>query len=287
MPIAFSCPHCGKATTVADQYAGQSGPCASCGQTITVPATLPRGAYGPSSKSSGGAGLLVGIIVALGAVVLVLAACGGIMFALLLPAVQQARSAAQRMQSSNNMRQMLIAIHTYHDTYQELPPAVVKDASGKPLYSGMVLLLPFLEQSHIHRQFDLSKPWDAPENRHLSSLDLPIFKNASSPAAAQGKTDYLFVGGPQSLLDGGGKRTFADCQDGTSNTIVLVEVKGNTHSWAEPVVWMPGQPLDSDTVGGVVIGMADGSVRTIPRETPQQVLRQLADPKDGNQVNLP
>ncbi len=290
MPIAYSCPHCGKSTTVADQYAGPSGPCAACGKTITLPTPPLPSSGGISGAAAGGVaagGVLMAVVIGLVAVVAVLVVCGGILVALLLPAVQQARTAGRRMQSSNNLKQMAIAIHMYHDRYNELPPAVVKDASGKPLYSGMVLLLPFLEQDHIYRQFDLTKPWDADENRGLSMTDLVVLRNPNSPNPTPGTTDYLFVGGRQSLLDAGGKRTFADCRDGTSNTLVLVEVKGNTRSWAEPAVWTPEQPLDSDTPQVVMAAMADGSVRAIDKNTPQQQLIMLSNPQDGVPVELP
>ena len=288
MPIAFACPHCGKSTTVADQYAGQTGPCAACGKTITIPyASPPSSGVAAGTAAAAGGGIAAAIIIGLVAVVGVLVVCGGILIALLLPAVQQARSAARRMQSSNNMKQIMLAVHMYHDRYQQLPPAVVKDADGKPMYSGMVLLLPYLDLGHIADQFDTSKPWDAPENAPLSRMSLPIFMNPSAVPGQPGKSDYLFVGGPQSLLGVDGRRTFADCRDGTSNTLVLVEVKGHTQSWAAPDVWTPDQPFDSDTIQVVNVGMADGSVRAISKDTPQQQIRLLADPKDGAPVNLP
>jgi len=288
MPIAFSCPHCGKSTSVADQFAGQSGPCAACGRTITIPVSSIKGSYGSAAGSSGGAGAVIGVIAALiGIVVLGVAACAGIAFFAVRGGMQQAQTAARQMGSTNNLKQILIAIHSYHDQYGELPPAIVKDGNGKPLYSGFVLLLPYLEQPQLQRQFDLSKAWDAPENQPISMLDLRIFKNPNAPSSIPGKSDYLFVGGPQSLLGADGKRRLSDCLDGTSNTIVLVEVKGNAHSWAEPVVWTPDQLFDSDTQNGVVVGFADGSVRTMPKATPMQQLRLLADPKDGTPVSIP
>jgi hypothetical protein len=202
MPIAFSCPHCGKSTTVAEQYAGQSGPCAACGQTITIPVSATIGSYGPAAQSSGGAGAIIGAVVGLIVIVVLgVAACAGIAFFVVRTGIQKSQTAAGRMASTNNMKQILLAVYSYNDMHGELPPAIVKDPDDKPLYSGLVLLLPYLEQSHVHQQFDLSKSWDAPENRGLATLDLPIFKNPNAANSFPGKSDYLFVGGPQSLLE--------------------------------------------------------------------------------------
>lgn len=286
MPIPFTCPSCGKSTTVADQYAGQTGPCAACGQLVTVPGTI-SGSYAAPAVA-GGAGMAVGLIVVLVVVALLaVAVCIGVPLAILLPAISQARGAAKRMQSSNNIKQIMVAMHTYHDVYNELPPAIVQDAQGKPLYSGMVLLLPYLGQDGLYQQFDRSQSWDSPANRHLSEAMLTVFKNPASPNTVSANTDYLFVGGPNSILGKDGRRALADITDGTSNTLLLVEVKSNTGSWAEPKVWTPDMPFDSDTPGVVNVGMADGSVRAVNRTINPQMLRQLADPADGAVVQLP
>src|SRR5262249_11555843 len=155
MPIAYSCPHCGKQFSVAEQYAGQTGPCASCGKPITIPLAVGGQAFGPPARQTGvgtgGAGAN-GIGGAVAAVSMV--ACGGVLVALLLPAVQAAREAARRMQAGNHLKQLGLALQIYHDAYGEFPPAVVSDPNGRPLYSGRVLLLPFLEQKPLYDQFD-------------------------------------------------------------------------------------------------------------------------------------
>src|SRR6188508_383968 len=117
MPLQFACPHCGKNTTVADQYAGQSGPCAGCGKTVTIPFPGGAGSSSPykSTGASAGAGIgMVLIFVAVGGIVLV---CGGALVLLIFP-VRMARDAAQRAQSSNNMKQIVLAMHNYHDAHK-------------------------------------------------------------------------------------------------------------------------------------------------------------------------
>ena len=95
MPIPFTCPHCGLETTVADQYAGQTGPCSRCGKPITIPGTpgAPGTPFYPPPKPASKAPIL---IIALAVAVPVVLVCGGILVALLLPAVQAAREAARR-----------------------------------------------------------------------------------------------------------------------------------------------------------------------------------------------
>jgi hypothetical protein len=188
MPISFTCPHCGKQTSVADQYAGQTGPCAACGKPVTVPLGM-AGQY--VAPKQGGAGALI-VVLAIG---LVGAVCViGMLIALLLPAVQAAREAGRRVQSMNNLKQLSLAMLSYHDTYQALPPAVVRDASGKPLYSGRVLLLPFLEQKTLYDQWDLTQPWDSPQNMALSQLTLGTFNDPSAGPPSP-RTDYQFIRG--------------------------------------------------------------------------------------------
>src|SRR5438270_10795195 len=87
MPIAYSCPHCGKQYSVAEQYAGQTGPCASCGKPITIPMPAGMAGYAYAPKPGRGGGGVVAIAL--------LSLCGmggiwgiGMFFVLLLRDVQ-------------------------------------------------------------------------------------------------------------------------------------------------------------------------------------------------------
>jgi type II secretory pathway pseudopilin PulG len=288
MAIPYSCPHCGKQFSVAEQFAGQTGPCAACGKPITIPLPATGYAYAPQAAPtrSGASGMVILVIGVLASIFV----CGGILVALLLPAVQAAREAARRTQSSNNVRQIILALHNYHDSFGCFPPAVVHDPNGKPLYSGRVLLLPFLEQEALYNQFDKSRAWDSEENQWISQTAIPVFVDPSSPNAVTGQTDYLFVTGKGTIFEGDKAAKLKDVTDGTSNTIVLIEQRGTGVSWAEPKDFDASAPVAlpaGNHPGGNIVGMADGSVRFVPKTITASQVRSAATKDAGDAANLP
>lgn len=291
MPIPFTCPHCGKASTVDDRFAGQSGPCGACGKPITVP--FPGAGFGPPAKSSGGAG--TGIVIGILAAVLLGGGCViAILVALLLPAVQAARTAARRSQSSNNLKQIGLALHNYHDTYKQLPPPYVADKDGKPLYSWRVLILPFMEQAHIYQMWDKEKAWDSPENLALSNSIIPTYHSPADTGPTTG-TNYFVVVGSDTLFPPDKTISFADVTDGTANTMFVIETSGIAGNWAAPIDPKledlslqfgnaPGQ-IQSLYPGGTNVLMADGAVRFISQSIPPDTLKWLLLRSDGNAIS--
>lgn len=107
---------------------------------------------------------------------LVVIAIIGILVALLLPAVQAAREAARRVQCSNNLRQMGIALHNYHDTRRSFPSGM--SWPNRMFWSGQ--LLPYIEQTSLHGMVDLTSPWNVPPNSIALATYASVFRCPSS-----------------------------------------------------------------------------------------------------------
>lgn len=102
---------------------------------------------------------------------LVVIAVIGMLVSLLLPAVQQAREAARRSQCRNNLKQIGLAMHNYHDVHQGFPSGYISDFhhpdrdpdtwDGPQGWAWGMLILPYLDQAPLYQQFDLNRPsWD-------------------------------------------------------------------------------------------------------------------------------
>lgn len=116
---------------------------------------------------------------------LVVIAIIGILVGLLLPAVQAAREAARRMQCSNNLKQLGLAMHNYESTFKRFPfnnPTTVRSPGQVIVQSTWdVGLLPYMEQGNIHSRFNTSLGFAEGTNRALITSSLPMYKCPSSP----------------------------------------------------------------------------------------------------------
>lgn len=279
MPILFTCPHCGTKSQVADQYAGQSGPCAACGKPVTIP-------YPGGGPGGGGSGAAVSVVAIL-AIVGVVGFCGvGVLIALLLPAVQAAREAARRMSCSNNMKQIALAMHNYYDVHGSLPPAYLADKDGKPMHSWRVLILPYMQEQNLYDQYNFDEPWDSPNNLRVAEMMPRVYQCPSDPVMGT-TTDYMVIVGKETPFDGAKPSKFDEISDGTSNTIMVIEVKGSNVKWTEPkdidyatssftVFKGPKGDIGSNHGSGVGAAMCDGSVRFLSRDTPPGTVRSFA-----------
>jgi prepilin-type N-terminal cleavage/methylation domain-containing protein len=112
---------------------------------------------------------------------LVVIAIIGILVALLLPAVQQAREAARRTQCLNQLRQIALACHNYESSNRRFPRAV-----DDSTFSYVARIAPFLELGAIAEQIDLTQPWDAPDNQRV--INAAIVNDLKCPSAPNVET---------------------------------------------------------------------------------------------------
>jgi prepilin-type processing-associated H-X9-DG protein len=216
----------------------------------------------------------------------------GVLVGLLLPAVQASREAARRMSSSNNLKQIMLALHNYHDVYGHFPPAISRDDDGNPLLSWRVAILPFVEQAQLYNEFHLDEPWDSEHNIQLLDRMPSVFADPSAPPMP-GMTTYYASVGENYCFSPDGPIRFRDITDGTSNTIAVFE--GN------PAVAVPwSQPSDAEIdpedplsvmggvrAGGFNVAFTDGSVSFISEFIDLEMLLALLTRNGGEIVQRP
>jgi Protein of unknown function (DUF1559) len=212
---------------------------------------------------------------------------------LMLPAVQKVREAAGRAQGSNNLKQLGLAMHNYHDVNGKMASNIY-DKNGKPILSWRVHMLPYIEQDNLYRQFKLDEPWDSDNNKRLIESMPKVYMVPNAKPTKPGTTFYQGFTcakgtSPRSFFidDPKGRTSFAQITDGTSNSLMIVEA-------AEAVVWTKPDDLVYDpkkdlpklgghSANGFNALFGDGSVRFIRDMVDKMTLKALVT-IDGGEV---
>ncbi|MFI4874906.1 MAG: DUF1559 domain-containing protein [Blastopirellula sp. JB062] len=177
---------------------------------------------------------------------LVVIAIIGVLIALLLPAVQQAREAARRMQCGNILKQLGLAMHNYHDTYGQFPYAQYNDVRGNRSHPNRATwyptVLPYIEQVALYDRFapffgyKAATEWDTLEIRQtvVETMVCPSDPHGGKQGIQGLQGNYVVSAGSTVFEDGGtnldgifyvrSKSNLADVIDGTSNTLMIGEL---------------------------------------------------------------
>jgi hypothetical protein len=212
--------------------------------------------------------------------------------AFLTPVVRQTRLSASRARSMNNLKQIVLALHNYHDSKGRFPTAALYSKDGKPLLSWRVAILPYVEHGELYKEFKLDEPWDSEHNKKLIARMPAVFQ--ARPDLPAGKTTYLGVAGKSAMFPPDPKPLrIQDVTDGTSNTIFIVEATPD-HAviWTKPEDYNydPAKPLAGlrGAEGGFIAAFVDGSVRFISNTIDPKTLDALFTRNGGEVIgNIP
>jgi uncharacterized protein DUF1559 len=166
---------------------------------------------------------------------------------------------SKRCQCANNLKQILMALHGYHDEHGSFPPAYVADKNGEPMHSWRVLILPYLDRQDLYDHYDFNEPWDCPKNRRLLSSSSNPYQCPEQREENSSEANYVAVIGPRTAWPGDEPTKVADFADGTSTTLVVVEVVDSGIAWTEPKDLTIHQAVEGLQQGG---GLAIGSGHT-------------------------
>jgi len=231
-------------------------------------------------------------------------ACGFLIVFLLQPPPRSvAREAARRTQCKNNLKQIGLALHNYHDVNSMFPIAV------QPKFdrSWRVTVLPFLDQAPLYERYNHDATWEHPDNAPLAAVVVQTLDCPARPFRLDDHDRFLSaysaVTGPATAF---GDREYVKMNaftDGLANTLMVAETCGKPIIWTqpkdvntatdEPKINAPGDALHQSNgvmssyhFGGAQVLLGDGSVRFIGEQLEPELLRQLMT-RDGNSHGEP
>jgi hypothetical protein len=231
-----------------------------------------------------------------------------LLLGLLLPAVQRVREAAARAQSTNNLRQMALAMHNFHDTFKGFPPGAgeFQNKSG----STHFFILPFIEQNDLFQR-TTDGPWDKETWTQPVQIYLDPRDSSAPPgnvyqgwlATTNYAVNWMVTGeGPQ-------LKSLVQITDGTSNTLMFAQrfqlCNGAPTAWGYPgqYAWAPTfafynqslfqvppslsdcDPQRPQAIGGaMLVAMCDGSARTVNPQCSAVTWANVCGPADGQVI---
>ena len=215
-----------------------------------------------------------------------------------LAGARQLQANSMRGGCRNNLRLIAEALNAYADDYGSYPTPVVTDASGKPLYSWRVLILPYLGYDALHDAFRLDEPWDSESNTDLGYQRPSEY---GSPAAGDTweEPNYMLITGPGTLFPASGPFAPSKIIDDPSQTLLVVEVARPANPmgvseliWSQPgdldiaqmtfmIGTKDGVEIGGNHDGGATAATCDGRDHFLSKSLSPAEVRALATPSGG------
>jgi hypothetical protein len=210
--------------------------------------------------------------------------------------------------SAENLKQIGLAMHEYHDANKHLPAAAIYDKNGKALLSWRVAILPYLndkpaalappgtprkfQYEALYKQFKLDEPWDSEHNKKLLDKMPNVYKSPTTlgKSGRNNRTYYQVLTGPDTVFAGNRGAMLQRITDGTSNTILAIEA-GEAVPWTKPadVAYDAKKPLPRFgglSKAGFNILLCDGSSRLVRQGFNERILRDAITPSGGELIDL-
>lgn len=228
----------------------------------------------------------------------VLAVFAGLIWMAALPLFNNRREIHHRSPCKNNLKQITLALHNYHDVNGCFPPAITYGPDGKPWHSWRVLVWPWFDQQKLHERYRFDEPWNGPHNRRLAKAlgETSVFHCPADENAPPENTSYVAVIGEQTMWPPRGVVSFDDVADDDDLTLHVVEVSDSGVLWMEPRdLRLDAMSFEIGAKKGVGIrsrhdagdravanvSTVDGSVPAVGDETPPAEVRSMLIRNDG------
>jgi hypothetical protein len=205
------------------------------------------------------------------------------------PAIRASNRAAERAAFGNNVKYVMLALHSYHDVYGHFPPAIVIDKESGVARSWRVEILPYIEQVDLYNEYRKNEPWDSEANKKVLAKMPPLYRHLSQPKDSVFTSLFAAYGaGTMFEKKNGVTIGLRDVTDGTSNTIAIVEAKRD-------IPWTKPEEIEFDVTAaklpdlgfvpeGWQAGFGDGSVRFIARSIDPSLFYKLMTRAGGEVV---
>lgn len=205
--------------------------------------------------------------------------------ALFIPAVLHSRDAARKSTSKNNLKQLGLAFHNYHETFGSFSIGATVTENGVALHGWYTRTMPFMDASPLHSVVNFDHPWTDAENAHVFRTHLPalLMPGAREAYTTESLGLMHYLANPN-VFHRNSSITIEELEAGAGETWLLGEVAGNFQPWGYPFNWRPlGTQLNAgpDSYGrptedGAFFLMGDGSVQEIQNDVDPWILQSMA-----------